>query len=90
MKIKILVAAHKEYRMPKDPMYLPIQVGAEGKRSFGYQRDDTGENISSANPRMCELTAIYWAWKNLDADYVGLVHYRRHFTVAKRIRRLKG
>ena len=89
MDIKILVATHKKYKMPKDNMYLPIQVGAKGKQSFGFQRDDTGENISSSNPRMCELTAIYWAWKNLNADYIGLVHYRRHFTIVKRIRRLK-
>ena len=87
--IKILVATHKKYRMPEDNIYLPIQVGAEGKQSFGFQRDDAGENISSANPRMCELTAVYWAWKNLNADYIGLVHYRRHFTIAKRIIWLK-
>lgn len=89
MDIKILVAAHKKYKMPKDNMYLPIQVGAEGKPSFGFQRDDVGENISSANPRMCELTAVYWAWKNLNADYIGLVHYRRYFTIAKKIKQLK-
>ena len=26
------------------------------------------------------MTGLYWAWKNLDADYIGLVHYRRYFT----------
>lgn len=89
MNIKILVATHKKYKMPIDNMYFPIQVGAKDKQSFGFQRDDIGDNISSANPRMCELTAIYWAWKNLNADYIGLAHYRRYFTMAKKIRRLK-
>ena len=77
--IRVIVAAHKEYRMPSDPMYLPLQVGAAGKGSIGFQRDDAGENISGLNPYFCELTGLYWAWKNLDADYIGLVHYRRHF-----------
>lgn len=78
-KAVIIVAAHKEYRMPQDPLYLPLQVGAAGKPSIGYQRDDEGENISALNPYFCELTGLYWAWKNLDADYIGLSHYRRHF-----------
>lgn len=45
----------------------------------GAQRDDEGDNISSKNPRYCELTALYWLWKNDDATYKGIVHYRRHF-----------
>ena len=78
--VKIVVATHKEYRMPEDEMYLPLQVGAEGKPfDWGYQKDNEGDNISSRNPGYCELTGLYWAWKNLDADYLGLVHYRRHF-----------
>lgn len=80
MDIKILVAVHKPYWMPEDEVYLPVHVGAAGKESIGYQRDDEGENISTKNPHYCELTALYWAWKNLKADYVGLVHYRRYFT----------
>lgn len=80
MDIKILVAAHKPYWMPDDAVYLPIQVGAAGKESLGWQRDDEGDNISAKNPNYCELTALYWAWKNLDADYIGLCHYRRYFT----------
>ena len=77
--VKIIIATHKEYDMPSDNMYIPVQVGAEGKKDIGYQRDNTGYNISYKNAMYCELTGLYWAWRNLDADYIGLVHYRRHF-----------
>ena len=81
MVVKVIIAAHKKYQMPKDEMYLPVHVGAAGKnRIENYQRDDEGENISDLNPYFCELTGIYWAWKNLDADYIGMAHYRRHFS----------
>jgi hypothetical protein len=80
MNIKILVATHKKYWMPEDEVYLPIHVGKEGKQDLGYIGDNTGNNISIKNSNYCELTAIYWAWKNLEADYIGLVHYRRYFT----------
>lgn len=60
-------------------MYLPVQVGsALAEKELGFQRDDAGDNISEKNGKYCELTGIYWAWKNLDADYIGLVHYRRY------------
>ena len=80
MDIKILVAAHKQCEMPKDDVYLPIQVGKalHPDLNLGYQPDDDGENISGKNPYYSELTAVYWAWKNLKVDYVGLVHYRRY------------
>ena len=77
--VKIVIATHKEYQMPKEDIYLPLHVGAKGEDSFGFIRDDSGENISEKNPYFCELTGMYWAWKNLEADYYGLVHYRRHF-----------
>lgn len=89
MNIKILVAAHKSYWMPDDDVYFPIQVGAAGKKSLGWQRDDEGENISVKNSEYCELTALYWAWKNLDADYIGLCHYRRYFVHRSLLARLK-
>ena len=84
--IKIIAAAHKKYQMPKDEMYIPVQVGAEGKELIeNYTPDNTGENISKLNPYFCELTGLYWAWKNLKADYIGLVHYRRYFTNEKKM-----
>ncbi len=85
-KIWVVIATHKLYPMPKDKMYIPLHVGAEGKfddegmpLDFGFQKDNTGENISDKNAQFCELTGLYWAWKNLDSEYLGLVHYRRHF-----------
>ncbi len=80
MDIKIVIAVHKPYWMPEDPVYMPLHVGKEGKADIGFQGDDTGDTISSKNGTFCELTGLYWAWKNLRADYVGLVHYRRYFT----------
>lgn len=78
-QLKIIIAAHKSYWLPTDAVYLPLQVGAVLHPKLGYTPDDTGENISAKNPYYCELTGIYWAWKNLHADYVGLCHYRRYF-----------
>ena len=78
--VKIIIATHKKYTMPKDSMYLPLHVGAEGKEDLGYIKDNSNDNISLKNPFFCELTGLYWAWKNLDAEYIGLAHYRRHFT----------
>lgn len=77
--IKVVVATHKKYKMPNDKMYIPIHVGSYGKENIGFQRDDEGINISKKNTSFCELTGLYWAWKNLNADYLGLAHYRRHF-----------
>lgn len=81
-KIKILVCHHKKAPYIKNECIIPIQVGKSLKNfSLDYcVGDDTGVNISKKNPYWCELTALYWAWKNLDADYYGLMHYRRYLS----------
>ena len=84
MNAKIIIATHKMYDMPQDDIYLPVHVGREGKDALPYQPDNTGDNISAKNPSYCELTGLYWAWKNLDCDYLGLAHYRRHFSMKSR------
>lgn len=86
MNIKILVAAHKNYVMPQDQnLYLPIFVGKDLHPNVNhtFQGDNTGDNISVKNAHYNELTAIYWAWRNLDADAIGLVHYRRYLSLHK-------
>jgi hypothetical protein len=80
MNIKILVAQHKAAVIPKDDLLLPIQVGkAISNLELNIQGDNEGNNISEKNPSFCELTAFYWAWKNLKVDVIGLCHYRRYF-----------
>ncbi len=80
MNLRMIVASHKEAWVPSDPVYLPVQAGrAAGEPLPGFVGDDSGTNISAKNPHYCELTALYWGWKNLDADCLGLVHYRRYF-----------
>ena len=60
MSVKIIIATHKKYRMPDDSMYLPLHVGAEGKKDangdvleLGYVKDNTGDNISYKNANFC-------------------------------------
>lgn len=78
--VSIMVAAHKKYEFPLDSGYLPVQVGrALAKEKLDIAGDDTGENISHLNRSFCELTGLYWLWKNHKSDFYGLAHYRRYF-----------
>ena len=57
--IKIIVAAHKPYAMPKDGIYVPVQVGSAGKESIQFARDDSGDNISERNPKLSTLLLLH-------------------------------
>ncbi len=75
----IYIATHKKFNVPNLNGYCALQVGAEGKEKYGYLRDNIGNHISGKNANYCELTGLYWIWKNTDDSYKGLVHYRRYF-----------
>ena len=66
------------------PIYLPLRSGAafDTRCESCIPGDDTGDNISEKNRAYSEFTAEYWAWKNVDADYYGMCHYRRYFSFA--------
>lgn len=78
--IKLFVCCHQPTAVPEHPLLVPIQVGAAlaEERFPGFLQDDKGENISAQNRFYCELTAQYWVWKNIRADYYGFFHYRRY------------
>lgn len=78
----IVIATHKPCSLPENELYLPLQVGADLlEEDFGYAKDNSGENISPLNYKFCELTALYWAWKNLNNKSIGLEQYRRRFVI---------
>ncbi len=91
----ILVCVHKPYCLPDlPPVYQPIQVGNGPEINTAYLRDNTAKNITEKNKTFCELTALYWAWMNLDTEALGLCHYRRFFgspvSMIRRIRKKNG
>ncbi len=85
MDTRIYVMTHKKIENIPDTMYIPLQVGKKGKEDFGYLGDDTKDQISEKNPYYCELTGIYWLWKNVDCDVIGICHYRRYFVKEEKL-----
>lgn len=79
-EIKLFVSCHRIYPVPEHSLLVPVQVGAAlaHERFPGFLQDDDGVNISKKNRTYCELTAQYWAWKNIQADYYGFFQYRRY------------
>lgn len=65
-----------------NPLYIPVRCGAvyDEREDVTMLGDDTGDNISDRRESFCELTVQYWAWKNVEADYYGLCHYRRYLS----------
>ncbi|MCQ3830624.1 DUF4422 domain-containing protein [Microbulbifer elongatus] len=81
MSTNIYVCHHKAGSYLESDIFIPLHVGKSVSfNDIGCLGDDRGNNISHKNPFYCELTAHYWMWKNdLDSEYLGLMHYRRHF-----------
>lgn len=86
-KFRIYVAHSTADRVLKESVAdhsfeVSIQVGAAlTDRRISAVMDNQGDNISERNKKYCELTALYWIWKNDNAGYVGLSHYRRRFDI---------
>lgn len=81
------VRSAKDKPMQSAPVYPPFVHSlflGEPKSGKAEFFDSTGENISDRNASFCEMTGLYWIWKNrlrMDTDYVGLYHYRRFLDI---------
>ncbi len=79
--MSVYIIAHKRYNNNIiHDNYKNLLVGAYKGHKFGDVYDDIGDNISNKNNYYCELTGMYWIWKNQSDDFVGIVHYRRFFS----------
>lgn len=56
--------------------FLPLD---DIREKFLIDEKHEGDNIDFLNPWYCELTGLYYLWKHVDDDIVGLEHYRRYF-----------
>lgn len=56
--------------------FLPLDNIRE---KFLIDEKHDGDNIDNLNPWYCELTGLYYMWKHVTDDVVGLEHYRRYF-----------
>ena len=83
MKVKLFVSHRIDQQniVLKNDILTPVYCGAVYKKDKWQPEligDNTGDNISEKRMSYCELTVQYWAWKNVEADYYGLCHYRRY------------
>ena len=75
------------------PYECPIQAGAAlADARILYNdapmlTDNTGDHISEKNRMYCEMSAVYWIWKNTDHEWTGIEHYRRHLLVKQEMLR---
>ena len=86
----IYVITHKKFTpfFVDNLHYRILHVGLNGNTDESYLNDNNGDNISEKNPNFCELTGLYWIWKNSvdnEMSITGLVHYRRYFTNKKKL-----
>jgi len=88
--IAVYVMTHGPECTHLEDYCIPLEIGAACRdKHLGILRDDTGDNISEKDRMYCELTGLYWMWKNQSHDIVGLYHYRRVFNLSsKRIQKI--
>ncbi len=81
----LFIITHKKIDNPIPRNHKILFVGAYNKEvPNGYLSDDFSGGISNLNPYFCELTGLYYIWKNCNSDIISLEHYRRLFIKTKK------
>ena len=82
-EIFIGVSAHKpvkEFRIPFHEIVCAGAIKNADRFSAEVLRDDIGGGtISEKNPSYNELTVHWWMYRHVNAEWIGLCHYRRLF-----------
>lgn len=97
-EVKIFITYHKKAKLFHTNTLIPIHAGRDIAHTICKEQDtdfddsqwlidnmagdNTGENISHLNRFFCEMTTIYWVWKNIyttsSPQYIGHFLYRKH------------
>lgn len=76
--LRLYVVTHKAFTPIVKKGYLSIFAGKTSENDLRIQGDSEGDNIGHLNLKINEATSLYWMWKNVSCDYIGLAHYRRY------------
>lgn len=75
----------KSYNPENWEIFKPIYCGSKYTNKNDLLRDDINDNISYLRMNFCELTVLYWSWKNCQDEYIGLFHYRRYLNFENKL-----
>lgn len=86
-----IISCHKDKRLkhpiPKSEFDVEIQAGAALTTDRICELNDHDgfrESISDRNSRYSEATAMWWIYKHIESEYVGISHYRRRLNLEEK------
>ena len=75
--MSMYVVSHKILDLVLHKNYHVIAVGNDKDKVLNKTfSDNIGDNLPHKNSSYCELTALYWLWKNPQDEEIGLCYYR--------------